>query len=67
MNDDYTVLIAFLSILAIISLIFLIFVLSIPFWSDTKKVCDLWEEQNGEIVCVREVAAFCLERECSDE
>lgn len=67
MNDEYKILLIFLSLLATITFIFLIYWLSIPFWSDTKKVCDLWEEQNGKIVCVKEVTAFCLERECSNE
>ena len=67
--DEYMseALITILSIMAIITLMLFVYVISIPFWSDTKRVCDLWEEQNGKIVCVKEVTAFCLERECSNE
>lgn len=67
MNDEDKILSIFLSLLATIIFIFLIYLLSIPFWSDTKKACDLWEEQNGKKVCIKETTYFCLERECSNE
>lgn len=52
----------FLYTILIILIINLIILISIPFWSDTKKVCEYWEKQNGEMVCIKETTVFCLER-----
>jgi hypothetical protein len=60
-------LLAFLYTILFISIIILIILVSIPFWSDTKKVCEYWEKQNGEMVCIKETIVFCLEKECSNE
>lgn len=46
-------LLAFLYTILIISIIKLIILVSIPFWSDTKKVCECWEKQNGGMVCIK--------------
>ena len=68
MDEDISkALLIILGIMLIFTLTFLIYVISIPFWSDTQKVCEYWEKQNGEIVCVKETIVFCLERECSNE
>lgn len=56
-----------LYLIIIILTIELIFLVSIPFWSDSKKVCEYWEKQNEEMVCIQEKTIFCLERECSNE
>ena len=55
----------FLNLGVVILIIIFLWLISIPIWSDSKKVCEYWEEQNGKMVCIQEVTYFCLERECS--
>lgn len=45
--------------------IYLMYLISIPFWSDSKKICKYWEKENGEMICIKETLYFCLEKECS--
>lgn len=65
MNEDISELTLPLLVVFTLMITCLIFVLSIPFWSDTKKVCKYWEEQDGKMVCIQEETVFCLEKECS--
>lgn len=55
-----------LYVVMFLSLIFLIWVFTIPIWSDSKKVCEYWEKQNGEMVCIKETTYFCLKTECEN-
>lgn len=66
MNEDRLILFI-LEIGLIFSIIAIIWLLSIPIWSDSKKVCKYWENQGNQMVCIQETTIFCLERECSNE
>lgn len=55
-----------LYIVIFLLLIPLIWFFTIPVWSDSKKVCEYWEKQNGEMVCIKETTLFCLKIECED-
>lgn len=63
--DGYKIILIPLYVVLVGMIAFLVYVVSIPFWSDSKKVCEYWEKQNREIVCIKETTYFCLEKECS--
>lgn len=41
-------------------IIALVLLISIPFWSESKKVCKYWEKKDGNMQCIQETIFYCL-------
>ena len=45
--------------------LFILF-LTVPIWSDSKRVCEYWEKQDTDMVCIKETTLYCLKLECDE-
>lgn len=41
-------------------IIAVVWLASIPFWSESKKVCKYWEKKDGNMQCIQETIFYCL-------